>query len=50
MPNEYLGSLDYDALIAWIKLPILLSRRYLDMDKVQNQNPRKEVLEVVGTG
>ena len=26
------------------------SRRYLDMDKLQNQNPRKEALEVVGAG
>jgi transposase-like protein len=26
------------------------SRRYLDMDKLQNQNPRKEALEVVGGG
>jgi len=25
-------------------------RRYLDMDKLQNQNPRKEALEVVGAG
>ncbi len=24
------------------------SRRYLDMDKLQNQNPRKEALEVAG--
>jgi len=24
------------------------SRRYLDMDKLQNQSPRKEALEVVG--
>ena len=26
------------------------SRRYLDMDKLQNQNPRKATLEVVGAG
>ena len=26
------------------------SRRYLDMDKLQNQNSRKEALEVVGAG
>ena len=26
------------------------SRRYLDMDKLQNQNPRKEALELVGAG
>ena len=26
------------------------SRRYLDTDKLQNQNPRKEALEVVGAG
>jgi hypothetical protein len=26
------------------------SRRYLDRDKLQNQNPRKEPLEVVGAG
>jgi len=26
------------------------SRRYLDMDKLQNQNLRKEALEVVGAG
>jgi len=26
------------------------SRRYLDMEKLQNQNPRKEALEVVGAG
>ena len=25
-------------------------RRYLDMDKLQNQNPRKKALEVVGAG
>ena len=25
-------------------------RRYLDMDKLQNQNPRKKALEVVGPG
>ena len=26
------------------------ARRYLDMDRLQNQNPRKESLEVVGAG
>jgi len=26
------------------------ARRYLDMDRLQNQNPRKEALEVVGAG
>jgi putative transposase len=26
------------------------ARRYLDMDKLQNQSPRKEALEVVGAG
>jgi len=26
------------------------SRRYLDLDKLQNQNPRKEAHEVVGAG
>ena len=26
------------------------ARRYLDMDRFQNQNPRKEALEVVGAG
>ena len=26
------------------------SRRYLEMDKLQNQNPRKKSLEVVGAG
>jgi hypothetical protein len=43
-------SQDYDGFIWWIKLPLFLSRHYLDMDKLQNQNLRKEAIEVVGTG
>ena len=26
------------------------ARRYLNIDRLQNQNPRKEALEVVGAG
>jgi hypothetical protein len=29
---------------------LMEAQRYLDTDKLQNQNPRKEALEVVGAG